>query len=108
MTCKNLVILLLVFILSGCGSFRTVVASNEKIASDLKRNKTYCSVSTRVYSGVTYDFCRFHAKPKAGTVNGIKTSVFVIDMILLSPVFDTVLLPITITQQVLYGNPEID
>jgi uncharacterized protein YceK len=104
---KVFFILFLSYHLVACGSLKTVTASNYKIAYDLKRHKTHCSVSTRIYSGVVYDFCRINAKPQGTYVNGVESMFFIIDIFLLSPVMDTILLPITIPQQIIYGNPKI-
>lgn len=93
---------------SGCGSLRTVVASNQDIGRDLRLNQTYCSATTRVYSGVTYNFCRFHAEPQGGFINLLKSYGFFVDTLVLSPIADTVLLPVTIPQQIIYGNPQVD
>ncbi len=108
MRLKIIVMLCLIAHMSGCGSLRTVVASNEDIARDLKRNKTHCSVSTRIYSGVTYDFCRFNAEPQGSYYNNFIAAYFILDIALLSPVVDTVLLPVSIPQQIIYGNPKIE
>ena len=101
------VVLLTISQLIGCGSLRTVVASNQDIAYSLKKHDSYCKASTRIYSGVTYDFCRFNAKPKAGTINGVKSVAFIFDIGFFAPIMDTVLLPVTIPQQIIYGNPQI-
>ena len=95
------------FLLSSCGSIRTVTSSNGSIGYDLYRNKTYCEKTTRIYSGVAYDFCRFNAAQKGSYTNYLETGFFLFDIALFSPVLDTVLLPVTIYQQATYGSIKV-
>jgi uncharacterized protein YceK len=104
---KIVLILIFAFYLSACGSLRTVTKSNFEIGYDLYKNRTKCESTTRVYSGVTYDFCRFNSEPKGSTYNGFIYGAFFLDLIFISPIVDTMLLPVTIYQQTKYGNPEV-
>ena len=93
--------------LTACSSIKTVTSSNEKIGFDLYREKSKCKYSTRIYSGVTYNFCLINAKPSGSTYDTIWAPWILVDLLVLSPIADTVLLPVSITQQVLYGNPKV-
>ena len=104
---KYLFVLFFTGILSSCGTFSTVTKSNSEISQNLKRHDSKCSSIPRIYSGVAYDFCRFHAKPKEYASNIIVMG-YVFDIALLSPIMDTVLLPVTVYQQVKNGNVEVD
>ncbi len=103
---RMITLLLVLTQLCACSSIKTVTKSNEDIGFDLYRNKSKCDFSTRIYSGVSYNFCRLNAKPKR-YYNGVTGPWLLADMLLFAPIVDTVLLPVTITQQVLYGNPKV-
>ncbi|MGF6487922.1 YceK/YidQ family lipoprotein [Pseudomonas frederiksbergensis] len=103
---KTQVMLLAAMILTGCGTFQTVVRSDEAAAKSLKEQKTYCGAVPRIYSGVTYDFCSLHAPPGPGIDeykynNG--TPFVLIDLVI-SGVLDTMLLPYTIYRQQADGS----
>ena len=104
---RQVLLFMSVLFLASCGSMKTVTSSNHEIGSDLQRNKTKCESTTRVYSGVTYDFCRFHANESGLSYNEIILSFYLFDMVIFSPIVDTLLLPVTIYQQVSYGNSEV-
>ena len=103
---KYLWLTFLVITISSCGSFTTVPKSNGEISSNLKRHDSNCESIPRIYSGVSYDFCRFNAKPKEYSNNLFMTG-FILDIALFSPIMDTVLLPVTIYQQVKHGSVEV-
>lgn len=95
----------LTLILVGCGTINTVVRGDAVAVENLKDVETNCKSIPRVYSGVSYNFCRLDGepapvhtwRPKTGTPGAI------IDM-LFSGVFDTVALPYTIYRQGQDGN----
>lgn len=95
-----------IFILQGCGTVQTVFQDDYSINKNLIKNETKCKSISRVYSGVSYDFCRFHAEPELG-VTGPGTNLYLFDILFFSPVLDTILLPITIFHQINYGNLEL-
>lgn len=61
---KNLFVIFIAFICSGCGSLETLPPGRE---FDLKHNeryeKTYCKKIPRIYSGVSLDVCMFFIGP---------------------------------------------
>jgi len=92
--------------LVGCGTFNTVTKTNEAINRDMVAKGTYCETVPRVYSGVSYDFCRLNAKTKDVIYANVALS-FILTDILFSAVTDTVVLPFSIAQQVNHGSVEI-
>ncbi|MBB3240016.1 uncharacterized protein YceK [Pseudomonas sp. Tn43] len=103
---KTLAMLLAAMTLTGCGTFQTVVRSDEAAAKSLKEQKTYCGAVPRIYSGVTYDFCSLHASPGPG-IDEYKYNngtLFVLIDVVISGVLDTMLLPYTIYRQQADGS----
>jgi uncharacterized protein YceK len=103
---KTLAMLLAAMIFTGCGTFQTVVRSDEAAAKSLKEQKTYCGAVPRIYSGVTYDFCSLHAPPGLG-IDEYKYNngtPFVLIDVVISGVLDTMLLPYTIYRQQADGS----
>ncbi|MCU1734385.1 MULTISPECIES: YceK/YidQ family lipoprotein [unclassified Pseudomonas] len=97
------------FLLSGCGTFNTVVRGDDVTAKNLKEWRTQCSSLPRVYSGAIYNFCILNGAPNPstqapGSPGGIP---FVIWDIALSGALDTLALPYTIYRQVGDGNIEL-
>ena len=98
---KTQVMLLAALMLAGCGTFQTVVRSDEAAAKSLKEQKTYCGAVPRIYSGVPYDFCSLHAAPGPGIDEyqyDNDTPIVLIDVVI-SGALDTLLLPYTIYRQ---------
>lgn len=106
LTLKTFAILVIAAQLHGCSSIKTVTSSNERIGFDLYRNKSKCEYSTRIYSGVSYNYCLLNAKSSGSTYNGFKAALIITDLLYFSLIADTLLLPVSITQQILYGNPK--
>ena len=104
---KNTVLILLTIIMASCGTFRTVPKSNFQIGYGLNKEESKCTSVPRIYSGVAYDFCRLHANKKGTMDNYILLWAYVTDLLVLSPVVDTLLLPITLPQQLIYGSAEV-
>ena|SRR5690554_4129294 len=92
--------------LTACGSFTTVGSSDQKVASNLKRQNTHCENIPRVYSGVAYNFCYLHSNP-GGTYIDWFLGFYVIDSVA-SGVVDTALLPYTGYKQYKHGNLSIE
>ena len=98
--------LLLVLLLSGCGTVNGTFRGDHAAARTLEARGTYCSSLLRIYGGLSYDFCVLHAEPGyAGFYTGIPY-VF-LDMVV-SGVVDTLVLPYTLVMQYEHGNIEID
>ncbi len=92
--------------LAGCGTINTVMREDGVAARELKSQKTYCQAIPRVYSGVSYNFCRLNGEPNpGGTFDGhlnFVPLVFVDSLI--SGILDTALLPYTIYRQSADGS----
>ncbi|MBV7478065.1 YceK/YidQ family lipoprotein [Pseudomonas sp. PDM31] len=101
MTIKTIVVIGAVsLMLSGCGTAHTVLQSDADAARGLRKQKTYCQSTPRVYSGLAYDFCVLNAPPDP---TGVLLPFVLLDLPL-SGVFDTVSLPYTIYRQTVDGN----
>ena len=103
---KNVLIVFLSLVLAGCGTVRTVTQSNWAIGHDLYQHDTKCESTSRVFSGVAYDFCRLHAEPNRYEADVI-TELVLMDMMVFSLLGDVIMLPVTVVQQILYGNVEV-
>lgn len=58
----SLLVLLGLATLGGCGSVNTLVRDDASAAHDLRLKATACTSLPRVYSGVSYTFCRLNVK----------------------------------------------
>ena len=104
---KNITLIIVAITLAGCGTLRTVPKSNFQIGYGLNKEESKCTSAPRIYSGVAYDFCRLHANKKGTMDNYFLLWAYITDLIILSPVMDTLLLPITLPQQLIYGSAEV-
>ncbi|WP_157976424.1 YceK/YidQ family lipoprotein [Parahaliea mediterranea] len=95
-------------ILAGCGTLNTAPKSNADIGRQLAGNGSYCSSVPRVYSGVAYDLCLLNAEERYLTSNTFLQYGILADLLVLSPVADTVLLPVTIMQQAKVGSAPVN
>ena len=97
----SLLVLLGLATLGGCGSVNTLVRDDASAAHDLRLKATACTRLPRVYSGVSYTFCRLNVKtgsPVApAQADGI-LEVLALDFAL-SGVIDTLALPYTSYRQ---------
>ena len=100
------IIILLILCMQGCGTVTTLSETDQRIASNLTKQETYCESISRVYSGVAYDLCKLNSKP-TGTEVDILVGFYMVDG-LLSAVSDTVALPYTIYQQYDKGSIQIE
>lgn len=102
----SLLVLLGLATLGGCGSVNTLVRDDASAAHDLRLKATACTSLPRVYSGVSYTFCRLNVKtgsPAApAQADGI-LEVLALDFAL-SGVIDTLALPYTSYRQYRDGN----
>lgn len=102
----SLLVLLGLATLGGCGSVNTLVRDDASAAHDLRLKATACTSLPRVYSGVSYTFCRLNVKtgsPVApAQADGI-LEVLALDFAL-SGVIDTLALPYTSYRQYRDGN----
>jgi uncharacterized protein YceK len=93
---------------TGCGTVNTVVGGEEITRRCLAEAEAYCTSIPRIYSGVSYNFCRLHAEPRFD--RSLKTDgsvpIFVLDSVL-SAALDTVALPYTVYRQCTDGNIQL-
>lgn len=89
--------LLLMLVLTGCGTFTTLTRDDNAIARSLIKNNTYCDDIPRVYSGVSYNFCILNSR-QSGIVFEPVAVFYIVDALFCS-VTDTIVLPYTIFQQ---------
>ena len=92
-------------VLSGCGSYRTLSQSDSEIKYGLNSYQTNCSSLPRVYSGVSYDFCKINSKTTE-PAKQFKGVLYFSD-VGLSAVLDTVVLPYSIYKQNKEGSIEL-
>ena len=74
---KGFVVALILFTAScfiGCGTINTVARGDYVTKRNLKKAKTYCESIPRVYSGVSYDFCRLNGEPNDTSLWGMYDS----------------------------------
>lgn len=103
---KLIISITLFSILCGCGTLNTLSNSDENIAINLKKQKTNCESMPRVYSGVSYDFCKLNSSPST-IYNDWFLGFYLVDGVV-SAVTDTIVLPYTIFQQKDKGSIEIN
>lgn len=99
---KQLVLLVCLLALTGCGTVTTLSNSDLEVSRKLERQNTSCESIPRVYSGVSYNICKMHSNSNSiylGWVLGF----YVFDSVL-STATDTVVLPYTIYAQNKEGN----
>ena len=98
-----IVLLTLSLTLSACGTFRTVGKTNDALARDLQAAGSLCEQMPRAYSGMGYNLCRMHANTGSLSGNNILLGFYALDTVF-SCASDTVLLPLTLTQQYQFGS----
>lgn len=98
--------LVMAMLLSGCGSISTIGKPDAIVASDLRRHHSNCNSIPRLYSGVSYDFCRIDSRYQSmGTdVFGSFILLFFVIDTLPSAVVDTLATPYTGYQQIQHKN----
>lgn len=109
---KNIAVMVLSFLLVSCGTFSTTFTDDKYTQNKLVKKESYCKTLPRVYSGVSYDFCKLHAQPVSSNRTSFgKTGSYIpfiaIDLIL-SGVLDTIVLPYTVFEQVKKGSLEVE
>lgn len=94
--------------LSGCGTINTVARHDSVTKRNLNYYGTYCESIPRVYSGVTYDYCKLDGRPNPNASVQAKYAIptIVIDAAA-SGVMDTLVLPYTIYRQNRDGSIDI-
>ena len=102
---KMPIVLLSLMCIQACGTITTLSESDKRISSKLTKQDTYCDSLPRVYSGVSYDFCKLNSEPN-GTAVDVLVGFYLFDGIL-SAATDTLVLPYTIFQQSDKGSMQI-
>ena len=103
-------LLILIILLSGCGTVNTVLRDDYIAVKKLKTVKTYCPSIPRIYSGLSYDVCSLYAKPNhihGEGSNDFGTVPFIFLDSFFSTVLDTIVLPYTLYRHNEDGNIEI-
>ncbi|MCA1931326.1 YceK/YidQ family lipoprotein [Rheinheimera sp.] len=98
---------ILLFLLAGCGSVRTLAPDQGKVTISYNDKKSYCQSIPRVYSGVAHNFCLMYGEPsKTSYTAAADLPVWAIDTMLCA-VTDTLALPYTISRQVKDGSLKV-
>lgn len=92
----------LLLVMSGCGSLTTLSKSDSEVASQLRRYDTNCTELSRIYPGVAYDLCLLHADNHS-LWSGLIMKYYLFDAVP-SAAVDTLLLPLGIHNQRTKGN----
>lgn len=100
----TLALVLIASLLGGCGTVSTVGRADSEIRANLARHDTYCEAMPRVYSGVSYNFCRLHSNPRGiHPLHLASTISYLLWDMTVSCAADTLLLPYTAYDQSLRG-----
>ncbi|WP_143732712.1 YceK/YidQ family lipoprotein [Microbulbifer sp. GL-2] len=100
---KKLFLILSILPLTACGTFTTLSSTDREIAASLKKEKSYCESIPRVYSGLSYNFCKMHSASESINAD-LLLGIYLVDGVM-STATDTVALPFTIYGQ--YKNGDI-
>lgn len=97
-----------VFMLSSCGTIKSLDTTDNIVYVYHSQVITNCEEISRVYSGVQYDWCLMDSERKNSRPKFQVDPLWInsIDM-LFSVVADTIVLPYTIYQQSEHGNLEV-
>ncbi len=98
----RIIILAATLLLSGCGTYTTLSSPDWELASNLKRKESFCNETSRIYSGVSYNFCMLNSDPS--TRPDYLLLDFYLHDIVFCAVADTLVLPYTAIQQYENGN----
>ncbi len=102
---RDIMILLFVFAITGCGTVNTVIRSDDVAKTNMREVETKCDSIPRIYSGVSYDFCYLHARPQFINYGFPSSNPPLIFLdILFSGALDTLILPYSIYKQNKYGS----
>jgi uncharacterized protein YceK len=101
MNTKQMGLVAVIVMVSGCGSFTTVLGSEQGVRAGLSRVQSDCTSIPRLYSGVIYNFCMVNGKP-SDFAGPLLLSYFLYDSAF-SLVLDTVFLPYTVYTQIQHG-----
>ena len=97
--------------LASCGTISSTLTSDSYTRGELRAHKTYCEKLPRVYAGLAYDFCLFHAEPvsyhPAVYAYSLNFIPYIVVEAALSGVLDTIVLPYTVIQQIDRGSLEL-
>ncbi|WP_143247523.1 YceK/YidQ family lipoprotein [Agaribacterium haliotis] len=94
------------FSLSACGTYTSLSNSDNSIERKLSRSGTYCNSTSRVYGGLSYNFCKLNANPQKSAYFAPMLPLYLIDSAVCL-VSDTLVLPYTIAEQAQHGNIEL-
>ncbi|MBU1311412.1 MAG: YceK/YidQ family lipoprotein [Gammaproteobacteria bacterium] len=106
----KLVLLAIIFSLTGCATVKTLPASTSHVNIEHHGKRSYCQSIPRVYSGFSYNLCKLHGEPSRQENLGDRFNnvpFFIIDGGF-SLVADTVALPYTLYTQSKHGNIDVN
>ncbi len=108
MKCQVLGLLTSAFLLSSCGTVKSLDSTDNNVSIYHSQVKTNCEEISRIYSGVQYDWCLLDSERKNKPTQFQLDPLWVntIDMVF-SAVADTIVLPYTIYQQSEHGSLQV-
>lgn len=107
---KYIVAISLLFLLSACGTIKTINPEKNRVEIKYKGKSSYCTQIPRIYSGVIYNICHLYGEPSSSisspsSENDI--SLLFLDSVI-SVASDSVVLPYTLYRQITIGSIEVD
>lgn len=106
-TIHYLSLFLLVFVLTGCGTFQTLAPEKGKVKISYNDKKSYCQSIPRIYSGVAHNFCLLYGEPDRTNYRTAAEFPFWATDTVLCAVTDTLALPYTISRQIQDGSLKV-
>jgi uncharacterized protein YceK len=99
---KSMVAVCGIMAIAGCSTVKTLNPPNDQISIYHMDQKSYCTYIPRIYSGVSYNFCKLRSEPSEYSnfgwdINGVP--IVVIDTAC-SAVADTLVLAYTLPRQI--------
>ncbi len=98
-------LLLLSVLITGCGTVTSLSSSDEDIAYQLRKQKSYCETTSRAYGGVSYNLCKLNSNPNKTYIDWF-LGFYIIDTVV-SAAGDTVALPYSAFQQAEKGSIKV-
>jgi len=107
---KTIPLIIVFFIIQGCGTIRTLNPPSDHVEISYSGYKSHCTKIPRIYSGTFYDACIFYGEPNYEASENSTKGAFGLFMLdgLLSLSMDTVVLPYTVTRQLIDGSISVN
>jgi uncharacterized protein YceK len=106
-TISYLSLFTLIFVLTGCGSVRTLAPDQGKVKISYNDKRSYCQSIPRIYSGVAHNFCQLYGEPDKTSYRTAAEFPFWATDTVLCAVTDTLALPYTVTRQIKDGSLKV-